>query len=295
MFSDFHYQATGKWILCGEHAVIRGKPALVFPFNSKVLDFKFSADSQTLTANVKGESGHNLEPLFWRVIKQALDYLQLDINALNGHFEIENQIPIGTGLGASAALSVAVSQWFINQGFLKAADCFSFSQKLENLFHEKSSGLDIIGSMSKEGVLFKSGHAEPLNAKWQPHFYLSFSGPIGITAHCVKQVEALFQSDKSAAMALDELMGQSTMMAYQALTSEYDQSALAKLTTAIEQAYHCFNEWQLTNDAIDSHINNLKQHGALAAKPTGSGSGGFILSLWPSPPPAELQDLLLKC
>ena len=39
--SDFEVKVSGKWILAGEHSVLRGGRAIVFPLNSRYLKLKY--------------------------------------------------------------------------------------------------------------------------------------------------------------------------------------------------------------------------------------------------------------
>lgn len=294
MSSRYQCKISGKWILCGEHAVVRGKPALVFPFKNKQLSLNFVPCEKDLSADFSGVAGDDLHLLFWSVIKQAFKLLNKNMNTVHGYFRLENQIPIGTGLGASAALSVAISKWLISQNLLSENECFSFSQELENLFHKKSSGLDIAGCMSANGVFFTQGKSTLLEPLWHPKFYLSFSGAVGITSHCVQKVEDLFEADYELAEKLDEQMGQTTLIAYEALMQKESPAAIKLLAEAIELAGDCFSQWQLCNIETQNQINLLKNSGAIAAKPTGSGSGGFILSLWQEDPPSKLKEKLIS-
>ncbi|MFI4919641.1 MAG: mevalonate kinase, partial [Legionellales bacterium] len=43
MFCDFETTTFGKWILAGEHAVVRGHEALVFPIKEKQLHLQYRA------------------------------------------------------------------------------------------------------------------------------------------------------------------------------------------------------------------------------------------------------------
>ena len=91
------------------------------------------------------------------------------------------------------------------------------------------------------------------------------------------------------AQQLDELMRNSVSQAIHALSSN-EVTGITELAMAIGQAQQCFQQWGLSEGKVGQHIKELHQQGALAAKPTGSGSGGYILSLWKKPPGSELTN-----
>lgn len=292
--AQFKTSTHGKWILCGEHAVIRGIPALVYPVKTHTLTLEFEPHKSELSASFNGFYGEDVNMLFWSVIERGLELKQASFHDLTGKFHVHNTIPIGSGLGASAALSVAITRWFHWQGLVQEKEQFSFAKQLENLFHNQSSGLDIAGCASQQGTYFLQGNTKTIEQNWQPTWYLSFSGHIGITSHCVKKVSALFDKNPIQAQRIDKKMQTSVELALQALAQSDEQTGLIELAEAINLACQCFRDWDLVDKQVDAHLNLLKNSGAIAVKPTGSGCGGYVLSLWKTPPPKELEkDLIL--
>ncbi len=292
MFYEFQTTTHGKWILSGEHAVLRGHEALVFPIKEKKLTLDFHFSPTDLSAHYEGESGEDMHLLFWSVLEHGQQLLGKSLNQISGHFHLYSDIPLGVGMGASAALCVAVARWFSAQQLITADTVFSFAQHLEHLFHGKSSGLDLIGVAAETGNYFQQGKARPITQAWQPHWFLSSCGQIGLTSHCIKQVQDLWNTDKIYAENIDLKMKDSTKKAQLALES-YNNTSLKNLTEAIHTAGLCFKEWGLISENLEQHMQSLLQAGALAVKPTGSGGGGYVVSLWEDSPIISSQELRL--
>jgi mevalonate kinase len=289
MLFDFKTTTYGKWILAGEHAVVRGHGALVFPVKTKNLTLSYSA-SASLGAHYTGESGTDMHLLFWSVLEHGMQLLGRSLNQLQGHFHLDSSIPVGAGMGASAALCVAMSRWFCAQKMLDAHQCSIFARELEHLFHGTSSGLDIAGVAAEGGVYFKSGREFPVQQKIHPLFFLSSCQQIGITSHCIQQVQNLWNKNPLLAEQIDKQMFEAVEESKNALEQQTTH-ALSSLAQAINKAADCFVQWGLVSESLQHHMNRLFAQGALAVKPTGSGGGGFVLSLWEKEPEVEMELL----
>jgi mevalonate kinase len=280
MSFDFETITYGKWILSGEHAVLRGHPALVFPLKSCALKLYFKKKETLLEIHQEGLANKSMDQLVRKVIQRGLNLLHRDPEQpMYGEMYLVNEVPLGMGLGASAALCVAIARW-LSYYFNEPIDYLVFARQLEHLFHGQSSGLDIAGTSATQGIYFQKGQATEIPLQWRPHCYLSTTGEIGHTATCIDQVHQLWEKDKLKAQRIDEQMMRSVELGYQALL----KTSFIDLKDAIELAYQCFEAWGLITPTLEHHIQTLKKMGAVAVKPTGSGGGGYLLSLWETPP-----------
>lgn len=288
----FKTETFGKWILAGEHAVLRGCPALAFPLTNRSLKLEYIPADHPLEVSFEGDHGSELKLLFYGVIENALSRLHVK-ESLKGHFRIHSTIPVGAGLGASAALCGAVGRWCCGQGWIGEEDIYEFSRKLEDLFHGESSGVDLAVSLSVQGVRFvRGGERLNLQIKWWPQLYLSYSGQRGMTSDCVNKVKRLFEENYGRAVDLDMRMSEAVQMSEGALREETSES-WETLRRAIAMAGDCFEAWGLTGGDVGKHLQDLRTAGAAAVKPTGSGGGGYVLSLWKGEPPAHLAKTLI--
>ena len=306
---SFQTRVNGKWILTGEHAVLRGAPALVFPLYSRHLDFSFdpnarsskSSSKDVLQLELQGEHGEELQLLFWGVLEKACSLRKIYRQEIRGLVKMSSTIPVGAGLGASAALSVAVAKWFQYLKVLNESELLEFSRQLENLFHGESSGVDLAVALSgkplkfvRPGSMATNNFQTFLMPTWSPRWYVSYSGKRGVTMECVNKVKQLIQNDPQLGQKIDHDMAKAVEMSEAALLSN-PEKGLPLLADAIELARSCFDHWGLSAGNVEQHMAWLKIQGAIATKPTGSGNGGYVLSLWDRPPSREAQVKLIPC
>ncbi len=292
---SFRTVAPGKWILAGEHSVLRGSPALVFPLRSRCLELEAFDGAGPLQLSLDGEHGKEMEPLFWAVLERACDLMRMPKSMIRGKVEIRSTIPIGAGLGASAAFCVSMTRWFQYAGWLKTDHLAEFARTLENLFHGESSGVDIAVALSGEGLHFeRGGPTLSLVPQWQPKWFISYTGQRGITSEAVLKVKALAAVDPEKFERLDQQMRESVRQCELALAAN-EANGFPQLVEGLNLAKQCFRSWGLADGNVADHLGLLEQAGAAAVKPTGSGGGGYVLSLWKTDPPEKLKSQLIPC
>lgn len=295
MLSNCTVTAQAKCVIAGEHAVLRGHPALVCPLSTLMLSLNYHYTASPLHIILAPEQMH-WKSLFYAGLTKSLQLINKSITTLTGTFKVDSNIPIGVNLGASAALCVALSKWIAAQGWLDATpvQLATFATQLEHVFHGESSGMDVAAVLSSQPILFKRDVTpwQTVTLCWQPQWYVSSCQHHGLTADCVKQVKQLLADDPTRAQTIDNQMHNSVMQAFTALQSPAT-TGFALLCDAMQQAAGCFEQWGLVSQPLATHIKWLYQQGASAVKPTGAGSGGYALSLWENPPPLAIRHSLL--
>lgn len=292
--SDIQIRVSGKWILAGEHSVLRGGQALVFPLKSRYLELNYRRTETEFEMILNSETHPELELMVWSVLEKAFKKLNLKRSAFRGVLEFSSKILFGAGMGASATLCVALTRWLHQLGHVKESDQYEFARDLENLFHGESSGVDVAVTLYNQPLLFSRNNGFQLLQDYsRPYLYLSHTNERGVTKDCVDKVKKLFAQDTVGAQAIDDQMKQAVAK-FQILLSQKNIDAGAWIE-AMQMAHRCFHEWGLVNEAVRHHEGELLKAGAKAVKLTGSGGGGFMLSFWTEPPPADVTFELIPC
>ncbi len=269
-------QVFSKVILCGEHSVLRGGMAIVAPLKAHSLSYEIEA-SESFNISY-ADKVKPYEILFEGTIDKALSILNKKREDLKISVFIESIVPLGKGLGGSAAVSVFIARVMKYLNFIEDDRIFSFSVELENMFHGESSGVDIAGCLSSGPQSYLRG--EPLKAissnLKDVVFGLVETGEIGETELCIEQVLKIKLENKELFQELDFKMDKASKEFSRALSD----GSIEGVKEAFDLAKLVFTEWGLVTPKMNEKMNELMSKGALAVKPTGAGMGGYILSVW---------------
>ncbi len=223
-------KTPAKLILCGEHAVVYGYPALAiavnlythttvkwssplhFSFNLPGLDFRQKITLEALKRlklNLnkqyeKFDSGdisirEVLKHPFELTLYSAVSVLEKIKHTLPMGVSIhtESEIPMGCGMGSSAANVVSVIHAlseFLNIDF-ELDDYIRLGIKSENLQHGYSSGLDVHMVYHGGCIYYRPGQFETREIPQFPMQLINTGKPESSTGECVSHTAAHFKDD----------------------------------------------------------------------------------------------------
>ncbi|MDR1982421.1 MAG: hypothetical protein LBQ08_01320 [Holosporaceae bacterium] len=269
------FSSHAKWILSGEHSVVRGKKAIAFPLKNYKNSITFEKSDHF---RISASQEYSKETIM-SLLKEASNFLKISLEKISGHIGMKSDIPMKAGLGSSAAICVNIANIFRHFGFCD--DVLNLARHLENRFHKKSSGLDVTVVFENKPIIFKENKlSEFLEPGFWPPMILTYSGEKSITSSCATIIGEIFLKNEKLALELDEQMDSASNLCEEALKN----SDFYKLKDGITLGGEIFHRWGLCNSSMNLHINKLLSCGARAAKPIGSGLGGYILSLWEENP-----------
>ncbi len=259
-------RAWGKLILCGEHAVVYGYPAMASAVD-RGLEVALSP-VEGPTRLVGGIADASLRMA-----------MELALPEYGVAMRISSTIPQGRGMGSSAALSVAMVRAAIAwQGdcLPEASLVFRRSLALERVFHGNPSGVDNTVAMSGALVYFKKGDAGMARS-------ITPDGPIplvvldtGLYSDTAAMVAAVKERASSSAHIFRR-MGQLVDLAVGSL---HDHAALGGI---FDENHSLLQALGVSAPELDELVALARASGALGAKLSGSGGGGVVIALAPEP------------
>ena len=281
--------APGKIILLGEHAVVYGRPALAMPVR------QVRACAHILSAE-SGEPGwvhleapdlgfaawlhqapadHPLAAVC-RAALQAMPPAPFPPIRLS----IESTIPVASGLGSSAAVSVAIARALNDHfgGSLTTLELSALAYTGETILHGTPSGIDNTVVAFDQPVFFVRGHPpEALRLRAALHLVIGDTGIPAPTAQAVGQVRRRWQADPAPLEALFDSIGEMTAQGRQAMIDGDSD----RLGSCMNEDHRLLVDLGVSSPDLDRLVESARAAGAIGAKMTGGGMGGNMVALAP--------------
>ncbi len=290
--------APGKIILFGEHAVVYGQPALAVPVTQVHVDVDVSdaappgvwidAPQVDLHAELNAlPSDHPIASAIHQLffLSNVSPFPNLDIR-------ISSTIPVASGLGSGAAVTVALTRALAAHLNCPMTDeeINAFAYEIEKLHHGTPSGIDNTVVTYAKPVYFVKGQPVETFSVGEP--FTIVIGDTGIpapTKESVGDVRKLWEADKKYWENVFEEVGEISFAARRVI----EEGWIKMLGALMDENHVILQQMTVSSPELDRLVEAARQAGALGAKLSGGGRGGNMIALV-TPETAETVSAALK-
>jgi mevalonate kinase len=289
--------APGKIILFGEHAVVYGRPALAAPVTQVHADVDVSdssrpgiwidapdvslhAELNTLPSDHPIASVINNLFFLWRVSPFP-----------NLAIRITSTIPVASGLGSGAAVTVALTRALASylQHSMSDEEVNGFAYEIEKLHHGTPSGIDNTVVTYAQPVYFVKDQPIQIFHVGKPFtIVIADTGIAAPTRESVGDVRRLWMNDRSRWETIFDKIGEISFTARRAIEAGKPE-VLGEL---MNENHTLLQKLTVSSPELDVLVGFARDAGALGAKLSGGGRGGNMIALV-EPENAEAVSLSL--
>lgn len=276
--------APGKVILCGEHSVVYGYPAIAVPVSAlrayarvvpagRGKGFQVCAEDLGCTIGLAQAAAHDPIAAVPRAILRRYQLPEPD-----GTLTVHSELPMAAGLGSGAAVAVAMARaLLLALGLPAPADEVSaIAFEAEKLHHGTPSGIDNTVIAWEQPIVFVRGEApQRLHVGAELHLLIANSGIASSTREMVAGVRARYEAEPERYARLLAALGEIAGQARDALTTG-DVALVGDLFNRNQRLLEALG---VSHPRLEALIAAARQAGAWGAKLTGAGGGGNLIAL----------------
>lgn len=273
--------AVGKVILLGEHAVVYGSPAIAIGLTRGAeADVRRSSETSLSLGSSVYRLGSESLPGSDQAPAQAFRALLNELWAPPLSARATLDIPAGAGLGASAALGVALARAIAALGGDTELTTESAVERAalawENVFHGNASGIDTAAAQRGGCLWFtRAEGASVLRVGRALHVAVAVVAPGASTRVMVEGIAERRRTDRrDTDLAMDAIKG--LVESARHAIARGERTELGRLMT---QNHELLMRLGVSTRALDDACQLALRAGALGAKLTGAGGGGCVIAL----------------
>ena len=294
--------APAKIILFGEHSVVYGKPAIAAAIDLRTYvraEFNDSGRVKIEAKDIKTpglivsfseneiyfESDYGKAAEVLSYVRQAIELVkeEADKNGKGITVSITSQIPVGAGLGSSAAVAVAtigaVSRLLGLE--LSNEEIGKLGHRVELLVQGASSGIDPTVSSIGGFIHYEKGKFEHLPFMELP-MVVGYTGSSGSTKELVAMVRRNYEEMPEIVEPILVSMGKVVEKAREVLLSDLDEKTRFEMLGKLMNINHgLLDALGVSTKKLSELVYAARTAGALGAKITGAGGGGCMYALAP--------------
>jgi mevalonate kinase len=272
--------ARGKAILFGEHAVVHGHPALAAGLERGVVVEVFpdpsgpvmEVDPWGLEARPGGERVVD-RALASFLARRGLEQAELRLRATS-------DVPLGAGLGSSAALFAAAAQGLASYRgeFLQSEELELWVGAAEQVFHGSPSGIDVAATTRGGVGWFVRGQGwKPVALPEKLALVVGREAGRRDTGSVVARVGRRLETEPDVVHAILARVGDLARAARPALVA----GDWPRVGALMRRNHELLRELGVSTPGLDDLCALARAEGALGAKLTGAGGGGSVIALAP--------------
>lgn len=274
----------GKIILLGEHSVVYGHHAIAAPL-SLVIKAEVTGFAPTSELQISGwdsdPAAHNPAGAQLAERVAALIAERLGVADTPVHVDVVPELPRASGLGASAALAVAVIRAIGHRFGLTVSDdqVSQLAFECEQLVHGTPSGIDNTVATFGKMILFRKTDAgneiQNIHAPTPIPVVVGLTGVRSLTADTVSRVNAGWKKNPQHYEAIFSEIDDLVMTGMAAISS----GNLPGLGEVMNLNHGLLNALQVSSPELEAAVDLARRSGALGAKLTGGGGGGAMIAI----------------
>jgi mevalonate kinase len=274
MRTPAHGRAGGKVILLGEHAVVYGRPAVA---TGIPLAVEVTIDTGAGPRLVSDESS-DADARGTRLVTEAARRMGLDPSRLV--VTVRSQVPLGRGLGSSAALAVAVLRGMATAAGrdLDTQATLEHGRALEQIFHGTPSGIDPAAAALGTCIRFVRGEPPTVTAlrlDRTVRLLVTYGDRARSTGAAVGGLRDRWEADRTGHERLFDDIARAVDEGVAAL----ERGDVEALGAAFDRNQTVLEALGVSNDEVAARVAAAKAAGALGAKLTGGGAGGAVIAV----------------